>query len=99
MLGVIVGGQALGLEGAVFGFLFSARALARLWRGDEQLALPDQWQVHQIWMRNSLMCVISKDRSRLWYFRDEFSGQDWAALRRAAIAQCPKEPVGLSMSR
>ena len=71
-----------------------------------------RYQIRQVWMLDRALCVTALTsgspmwpykadsvRVQEWFFKDEFSPSDWAALRRVAIAQCPSEPVGLSISR
>ena len=98
-----IGMQALGIEGAVFGLLYAGAEL-RSYDCAQRSVCPEQWGPHlaQVWMRESMICLcFDRDwrSARLWLFKDEFSETHWAAIRRAAISQCPKEPVGLSISR
>ena len=104
-----IGTYGLGLGGFVFALLVAGSGMPRSGldggpRGEtgsesdrlEVIELPDQ--IHQVWMLQSVICLRGSGINR-WLYADQFTGAEWAQLRRYLIRHCPSEPLGLSMSK
>lgn len=92
----VFGGFLLGLEGWVIALVCTSRHSRGIWQS--RVVDIENWSLTQLWTLQFVVCAFTSD-GRVWLFRDEFCPADWARLRRSAIRQCPREPVGLSMSR